>query len=184
MMSDKKIQLSESAHAWFKTISEAREDFPLSFDDIKKATEVEIASWHHPLVAISHALLDHFKIVDDPFMLSSFNEEGKPEETGCHCFYATVSYNDLGIFVYDNWGEGNMCAETMENLRAVLPYPEWLTPHMPNLRAIVKERLDAKMPMTEYPEPRIGYQWDAVPEPVVKPLVERVEREVDTSPSI
>jgi len=182
-MSGKELQLSESSKAWIKAISEAREDFPLSFDDIKKATEVEIANWHHPLVAISHALLDHFKIVDDPFMLSSFNEEGKPEETGCHCFYATVSYNDLGIFVYDNWGEGNMCAETMDNLRAVLPYPDWLRPHMPNLRAIVKERLGAQMRMVEYPEPKAGYEWDLVPEPVVGPATRLAIREVDSSPS-
>jgi len=178
-MATAKLHFSDSTLAWCKAISEAKEEFPLSFEAIKKATEVEIANWHHPLVSISHALLDHFKIVDDPFMLSSFNEDGKPEETGCHCFYATVSYNDLGIFVYDNWGEGNMCAETLDNLRAVLPYPDWLKPHMPILRAIVKERLEAKMPMTEYPEPRPGYQWDPVPELIVKP----VARLHDDSPS-
>lgn len=182
-MSNEKYEIGESTRAWIKAIGEAREDFPLSFDDIKKATEVEIANWHHPLVSISHALLEHFKIVDDPFMLSSFSEEGKPEETGCHCFYATISYNDLGIFVYDNWGEGNMCKETMENLRAVLPYPDWLRPHMPALRAIVKERLDAQMSMAEYPEPRPGYQWHPVPEMAVKPLIKSAAREDDSSPS-
>ncbi|KPC17505.1 Uncharacterized protein AC499_0707 [Pseudomonas amygdali pv. lachrymans] len=42
---------------------------------------------------------------------------------------------------------------------------------MPILRAIVKERFSAEMPIAEYPEPIPGYQWDPVPELIVKPVI-------------
>lgn len=154
---------SESSMNWLQAIVEAKEEFPLSFDEIKQATAQQYGSWHHPLVGISHALLDHYKIVDDPFMLSSLEEkEGGYSQTGCHCFYATISYNDLGIFVFDNWGEGNMCKEIPENLRAVLPYPEWLKPHMETFRSIVREMIEAEAPMQEFNPPRAGYAWPEI----------------------
>lgn len=153
----------EAMRKWATALTENKEEFPLSREQTEALTGQEHCTWEHPLQQISHALLSHYKVVDEPFMLASQQRDpadGGISSTSCHCFYATVSFSNLGIIVYDNWGEGNMCAEIPENVRAFLPYPDWLLPHMPALHAAVEEK--AGVPCANYDEPKPGYAW---PEP-------------------
>jgi hypothetical protein len=151
----------QAVQAWTEAFAAAVEKFPFTQAQIAERTRLQTESWEHPLVQISHALLDHFGVVDDPFMVSSQAKDldGNIRTTKCHCFYGTVSFNPLGIIVYENWGEGGMCAQIPENVRAFMAYPEWMEPHMPALHEVVASSIG--QPTCTLDEPRPGYDWSS-----------------------
>lgn len=157
--------IKKHSEDWDRARNESRETFPFTQDQVQDMTAEKNHSWLHPLTQISHALLRHFGVVDDPFMLLSSDKDGDEAitKTGCHCFYATVTFGMDEIIVYDNFGMGGMCPEDPQFVTALMEYPEWLRPHMTTLHQMAEEAMAA--PITEYAEPIKNYAWPSLPTP-------------------
>jgi hypothetical protein len=143
---------------------QAKHDFPFSrLDTMKTLLNPMDNNNAHPLTQLAHKLLTHYKIVDEPFMLTGINERKGRETAGvfCQCFYATVRFERDNIYVYSNWDEGNMCPEIDANLAAILPTPSYLAPLLPRLIEIADEQ--SKKPSTVYDPPlRISLRTPAL----------------------
>lgn len=122
-------------------VEQATRPFPLSKRDTLKALLAPISnSVLHPLTRVAHLLLNHYKIVDEPHMLSGVDRAfGYPMGVLCQCFYATVRFKDDQILVYSTWDEGGMCPEKDANLAAIVPIPEYMQKLMPRLSEIADE---------------------------------------------
>jgi hypothetical protein len=145
---------------WADTVQENLEAFPFTLEQVRDITITTTTSWLHPLTQISHALLKHYHVIEDPLMLHSSekdDESGRVSRSGCHCFYATVTYDDHGITVYDNYGMGGMCPEKAEFVRAFIPLPDWMAPHLQTLHHMAELAMSA--PHTTFAEPVTGYNW-------------------------
>lgn len=161
--------VKKHANDWDLARKESAGTFPFTQDQVQGMTGEKNHSWLHPLTQISHALLRHFGVVDDPFMLLSNTKspDDTIDKTGCHCFYATVTFGKDEIIVYDNYGMGGMCPEAPEFVTAIMPYPEWLLPHMPALHQMAVEAM--AVPVAEYPAPVPNYTWSGLPAPKKAP---------------
>lgn len=158
-----RAMLKKHADDWDAARKESAETFPFTQEQIQGMTAEKNHSWLHPLTQISHALLRHYGVVDDPFMLLSNNKTSDDtiNKTGCHCFYATVTFGKDEIIVYDNFGMGGMCPEDPEFVTAIMPYPQWLLPHMPMLHQMAVEAMS--VPIAEHDVPVANYTWPALP---------------------
>jgi hypothetical protein len=152
---------TEKKQEWADAVGENLEVFPFSQDQVRTLTATKSISWQHPLTQISHALLTYFNVIDEPMMLHSekAGASGDVIRSGCHCFYATVTFDNNGIAVFDNMGMGGMCPEEARFLRAYIPLPEWLAPHLQTLHAMAKEAMSR--PAEEYVEPIMNYAWSS-----------------------
>jgi hypothetical protein len=111
-------------------------------------------SWLHPITNLSHKLLLHHNVVNEPFMIGGVDkEEGDEKSKGivCQCFYATVRVKENEIRVYSNWDAGGMCDETIEHLVAIHPTPAYLAELMPQLEQIALTQLG--QPVQQYDQP-------------------------------
>lgn len=150
----------EQKQEWADRIEESLEVFPFTFEQIMAMTATKTVGWLHPLTQISHALLYHFNVIDEPMMLHSKDLDsatGQVKKSGCHCYYASVTFDDHGITVYDNLGMGGMCPEEAKFLCAYMPLPEWMAPHLQALHAMAEEAM--KNGMHEYDAPIANYTW-------------------------
>lgn len=150
----------EQKQEWADRIQESLEVFPFSLDQVKAMTATKNVAWLHPLTQISHGLLKHFNVVDEPHMLLSSDKDkasGRTKQSGCHCFYATVTYDDHGITVYDNFGMGGMCPEEPQYIAAYMPLPEWMAPHMKHLHEMAETAM--AQPHADYDPPIPNYDW-------------------------
>lgn len=153
----------EQKQEWADRIEESLEVFPFSFEQVKAMTATKTISWLHPLTQISHGLLYHFNVIDEPLMLHSNDVDaasGQVKKSGCHCFYATVTFENHGITVYDNLGMGGMCPEEARFVCAYMPLPEWMAPHLQTLHAMAEEAM--KQGVQEYDTPIANYTWPSI----------------------
>lgn len=121
---------------------QATREFPFSRDETLKALmQPMVSTTNHPLTNLAHKILTHYKIVDDPHMLTNISGD-RANSFGviCQCFYGTVRFSKSNITVFSNWDEGNMCAETEENLAAIIPMPQYLSAMYSRLVEIAQEQ--------------------------------------------
>lgn len=136
--------------------AEVTEPFP--YDEktlLATLREPMIANWCHPLANLAMKLLVHHHAVDEePFMIGGVDRDDRGSSNGvvCNCFYGTVRFTPDEIKVFQNWGEGNMCAETFDNLAAVHPAPPGYKALYAQLEAIAEEQL--KIGCTDYNPPK------------------------------
>lgn len=136
-------KLEEILLSHYSIRDQATKDYPFSRADTMKALLAPITnSVMHPLTRLAHKILNHYEIIDEPFMLSGALREKDGSATGtlCQCFYATVRFTPETIYVYSNWDDGDMCPETDANLAAMLPTPAYLAQILPMLSEIADEQ--------------------------------------------
>jgi hypothetical protein len=136
-------------------MASARMPFPFTEKETMAILKAPIEhSWLHPITNLSHKLLLHHNVVNEPFMIGGVDkEEGDEKSKGivCQCFYATVRVKADEIRVYSNWDAGGMCDETIEHLVAIHPTPAYMTALMPQLEQIAVTQLS--QPVTVYDQP-------------------------------
>lgn len=125
-------------------VKEARMPFPFTQKETMSILRQPMTeSWLHPLANLTHKLLNHHEVVNDPFLVGGIDREGEDGPSlgvVCACFYATVRIKEDEIKVYSNWDQGGMCPEYIENLVAIHPTPDYIKDLLPQLEAIVQEQ--------------------------------------------
>lgn len=139
------VEVYENVKATAKRVKEAKMPFPFTErETMLTLFQPMTESWLHPLANLTHKLLKHHQVVNEPFLIGGIDREtdsGPSLGVVCACFYATVRIKDDEIRVYSNWDRGGMCPEDDDNLVAIHPTPDYIKDLLPQLEAIVQEQM-------------------------------------------
>ena len=142
---DEAAEIIDTMKETSKRIKEARMPYPFTErETMLTLFQPMTESWLHPLANLTHKLLKHHQVVNEPFLIGGIDREtdnGPSLGVVCACFYATVRIKEDEIKVYSNWDRGGMCPEDPENLVAIHPTPDYIKDILPQLESIVQEQM-------------------------------------------
>jgi hypothetical protein len=153
---DEAAEIIDTMKETSKRIKDARMPYPFTQrETMLTLLQPMSESWLHPLANLTHKLLKHHQVVNEPFLIGGIDREtdnGPSLGVVCACFYATVRIKEDEIKVYSNWDRGGMCPEDLENLVAIHPTPNYIKEMLPQLEAIAQEQMGEGCKTDEVPK--------------------------------